>query len=52
MLPVTRCDEYIYPVPKFDLSKGDVHEFSNELRGFHKQFADCGSDHRVSAKNW
>ena len=41
MLPVTRCDEYLYPVPKFDLAKGDVHEFSNELRGFHEQFADC-----------
>ena len=41
MLPVTRCDEYLYPVPKFDLEKGDIKEFSNELRGFHDQFADC-----------
>ena len=41
MLPVTRCDEYLYPVPKFDLSKGDIHDFTNELRGFHEQFADC-----------
>jgi len=41
MLPVTRCNEHLYPVPKFDLGKGDVKEFMNELRGFHEQFADC-----------
>jgi SRSO17 transposase len=41
MLPVTRCDEYLYPVPKFDLGKGDMKDFTNELRGFHEQFADC-----------
>jgi SRSO17 transposase len=41
MLPVTRCDEYLYPVPKFDLGKGDVKDFMNELIGFHEQFADC-----------
>ena len=41
MLPNIRCDEYLYPVPKFDLSKGDIENFSNELRGFHEQFADC-----------
>ena len=41
MLPVTRCDEHLYPVPKFDLGKGDVRDFMNELRGFHEQFADC-----------
>jgi SRSO17 transposase len=41
MLPVTRCGEYLYPVPKFDLAKGDIHDFSNELKGFHEQFADC-----------
>jgi len=41
MLPVTRCDEHLYPVPKFDLGKGDVKDFMNELRGFHEQFADC-----------
>ena len=41
MLPVTRCDEHLYPVPKFDLGKGDVKDFINELRGFHEQFADC-----------
>ena len=41
MLPVTRCDEHLFPVPKFDLGKGDVKDFMNELRGFHEQFADC-----------
>ena len=41
MLPVTRSDEYLYPVPKFDLSKGDIIDFMNELKGFHEQFSDC-----------
>lgn len=41
MLPAIRCDEYLYPVPKFDINKDDVEGFSNELREFHKQFADC-----------
>jgi len=41
MLPVSRNDEHLYPVPKFDLGKGDVKDFMNELRGFHEQFADC-----------
>jgi SRSO17 transposase len=41
MLPVTRCDEYLYSVPKFDLGKGDIKDFMNELKGFHEQFYDC-----------
>jgi len=41
MLPVTRCDEHLYSVPKFDLGKGDIKNFMNELSGFHEQFADC-----------
>jgi len=41
MLPNSRCDEHLYPVPKFDLGKGDVKSFGNELKGFHEQFADC-----------
>jgi len=41
MLPITRCDEHLYPVPKFDLGIGDIKDFMNELRGFHEQFADC-----------
>ena len=34
MLPVTRSDEHLYPVPKFDLGKGDIKDFMNELSGF------------------
>jgi len=41
MLPVTRRDEHLYSVPKFDIGKGDVKDFINELKGFHEQFADC-----------
>ncbi|MBC2742998.1 MAG: transposase [Desulfosarcina sp.] len=41
MLPVTRSNEHLYAVPKFDLGKGDVKDFMNELKGFHEQFADC-----------
>jgi SRSO17 transposase len=41
MLPSIRCDEYLYPVPKFDISVGDVEIFSNELKGFHEIFNDC-----------
>jgi len=41
MLPAIRCDEHLYPVPKFDLGKGDIKDFMNELSGFHEQFADC-----------
>ena len=31
MLPVSRRDEYLYSVPKFDLGKGDIKGFMNEL---------------------
>jgi SRSO17 transposase len=41
MLPVVRCDEHLYSVPKFDLGKGDIKDFMNELKGFHEQFYDC-----------
>ena len=41
MLPVTRCDEHLYRVPKFDLDKDDIDDFLNELKGFHEQFYDC-----------
>jgi len=41
MLPDSRKDEYLYSVPKFDLGEGDIKDFTNELRGFHQQFADC-----------
>lgn len=41
MLPAIRYDEHLYSVPKFDLGKGDIKDFMNELKGFHEQFADC-----------
>ena len=41
MLPMIRCDEHLYSVPKFDLKKSDIEQFSFQLRGFHEQFADC-----------
>lgn len=41
MLPKIRSDEYLYSVPKFDITKGDIKDFTNELRGFHEHFADC-----------
>jgi len=41
MLPVIRSDDHLYSVPKFDLGKGDIKDFINELSGFHEQFADC-----------
>lgn len=41
MLPIMRCDEYLYSVPKLDLERSDVINFMNELKGFHEQFSDC-----------
>ena len=41
MLPALRQNEYLYSVPKFDLNKTDIKDFTNELRGFHAQFSDC-----------
>jgi hypothetical protein len=35
MLPSARCDEHLYPVPKFDLGRDDVSDFCQELKGFH-----------------
>jgi len=48
MLPATRRDEHLYPVPKFDIHKDDVEDFINELRGFHEQFSD--SFHRSESR--
>ena len=47
MLPVSRRDEYLFTVPKFDLGKGDIKDFTNELKGFHQQFEDCFPPQRV-----
>ena len=41
MLPNIRSDEHLYSIPKFELDKGDIDDFANELKGFHEQFADC-----------
>jgi len=41
MVPCSRCDEHLYPVPKFDLDRDDVAAFIHELRGFHEQFVEC-----------
>ena len=49
MLPAIRCDEHLYPVPKFDLGIDDISDFMNELKGFHEQFHDCF--HRSESRN-
>ena len=41
MVPCSRYDEHLYPVPKFDLGRDDVAAFIHELRDFHEQFAGC-----------
>jgi len=41
MLPEIRNQEYLYSVPKFNVSDGDVKNFINELKGFHQVFSDC-----------
>jgi len=41
MLPETRDQEYLFSVPKFNIKKGDVKNFINELKGFHEVFSDC-----------
>ena len=41
MLPESRQSEYLYKVPKFDLDRSDVDDLTNELKGFHQNFADC-----------
>ncbi len=47
MLPVSRRDEYFFSVPKFDLGKGDIKGFMNELVGFHEQFFDFRMNHTM-----
>ena len=41
MLPEIRSQEHLFPVPKFDVSNGDVEGFIDELKGFHEIFSDC-----------
>ena len=41
MLPECRQNEYLFPVPKFDVTKDDVGSFINQLECFHDEFKDC-----------
>ena len=41
MLPEIRNQEYLFSIPKFTVSKDDVKNFTNELKGFHQVFTDC-----------
>ena len=41
MLPQQRADEALLSVPKFDLHKGDIQGFLDELKAFHGVFSDC-----------
>ena len=41
MLPISSKHEHLYPVPKFDLTRDDIPDFMNELKGFHQEFHDC-----------
>jgi len=43
MLPECRCDTDPYMIPKFDLDRNDIRDFTEELKGFHEQFHDCFS---------
>lgn len=43
MLPRCRTERDPYAVPMFELSRADLGDFMNELRGFHEQFRDCFS---------
>lgn len=41
MLPQSRDQEYLFTVPKFSITKSDVNNFINQLKGFHEVFSDC-----------
>ena len=41
MLPQVRNDEYLFSIPKFNIKKDDVNDFTHELEGFHEVFSDC-----------
>jgi SRSO17 transposase len=43
MLPKCRTEGDPYSVPKFEVVAQDVEDFTDELRTFHQQFADCFS---------
>ena len=41
MLPDIRNQEYLFAVPKFTITKDDVNNFINDLKGFQEIFRDC-----------
>ena len=41
MLPRCRTEGDPYAVPKFDLTKRELGDFVNELKGFHEEFREC-----------
>lgn len=41
MLPQSRDQEYLFTVPKFSITKSDINNFINQLKGFHEVFSDC-----------
>ena len=41
MLPEIRDQEYLFAVPKFTITKDDVNNFINDLKGFQEIFSDC-----------
>ncbi len=49
MLPDIRQTDYLYAVPRFDLDRNDVSELTDELKGFHENFADCF--HRTESRD-
>jgi SRSO17 transposase len=43
MLPESRVQDGIFPIPKLLIEKEDIAQFTEEFRGFHAQFSDCFS---------
>jgi SRSO17 transposase len=41
MLPQVRNEEHLFSIPKFNITKDDVNDFTHELKGFHEVFSDC-----------
>jgi SRSO17 transposase len=41
MLPEIRTQQYLFSVPKFTITKDDVKDLTQELKGFHEVFSDC-----------
>lgn len=41
MLPENRQSDFLYSIPKFDLTREDIVDFDHELEGFHQSFSDC-----------